>query len=139
VKHLHVFVRETNLTEAEFQNIARITARLGQLSDESHNEVVLIAGSLGVSSLVCLLDNGVRGDAALVGHYVKQDTDTEPAPDPGVTGTWYPFDHTYIVEPGDTSLPKRPITGKATAGVSVSEVLERTPQHQQMDLEELCG
>jgi hypothetical protein len=96
------------------------------------------------------LDNGVRGDAALVGHYVKHDaalvghyvkqnTDTEPAPDPGVTGTWYPLDHTFIVEPGDTSLPKLPITGKATAGVSVSEVLERTPQHQQMDLEELCG
>jgi hypothetical protein len=57
VKHLHAFVRETNLTEAEFQHIARIIAKLGQLSNESHNEVVLIAGSLGVSSLVCLQNN----------------------------------------------------------------------------------
>jgi hypothetical protein len=91
-----------------------------------------------VWSLVCLHNNGVRGNAPLVGHYVTQDTDTEPAPDPGVTGTWYSLDHTFIVEPGDNSLPKLPITGKATAGVPVSEVLERTPQHHQMDLEELC-
>jgi hydroxyquinol 1,2-dioxygenase len=62
VKHLHAFVRETNLTEAEFQHIARIIAKLGQLSNESHNEVVLIAGSLGVSSLVCLKNNGLGGE-----------------------------------------------------------------------------
>ena len=34
VKHLHAFVRETKLTEDEFQRIARIIARLGQLSKE---------------------------------------------------------------------------------------------------------
>jgi Catechol dioxygenase N terminus len=62
VKHLHAFVRETNLTEAEFQHIARIIAKFGQLTTESHNEVVLIAGSLGVSSLVCLQNNGFGGE-----------------------------------------------------------------------------
>lgn len=61
VKHLHAFVRETKLTEAEFQHITRIVAKLGQLSNASHNEVVLIAGSLGVSSLVCLQNNGSGG------------------------------------------------------------------------------
>jgi hydroxyquinol 1,2-dioxygenase len=61
VRHLHAFVRETHLTEAEFQHIARIVARLGQVTTESHNEVVLIAGSLGVSSLVCLQNNGEGG------------------------------------------------------------------------------
>src|SRR6202034_4771315 len=61
VRHLHAFVRETRLTEAEFQHIAGIVARLGQLTSESHNEVVLIAGSLGVSSLVCLQNNGAGG------------------------------------------------------------------------------
>jgi len=61
VRHLHAFVRETRLTEAEFQQIARVVARLGQLTNESHNEVVLIAGSLGVSSLVCLQNNGQGG------------------------------------------------------------------------------
>jgi len=61
VRHLHEFVRETKLTEAEFQQACAHIARLGQLTTESHNEVVLIAGSLGVSSLVCLLNNGNRG------------------------------------------------------------------------------
>src|SRR5215831_6324832 len=61
VKHLHAFVRETRLTEAEFQKACATIATLGQLSNESHNEVVLVAGSLGVSSLVCLLNNGDKG------------------------------------------------------------------------------
>ena len=284
VRHLHAFVRETRLTEAEFQHITRIIARLGQLTSESHNEVVLIAGSLGVSSLVCLQNNGAGGvrettanlmgpfwrvgspredngasivrsptpgdpifvtgsvvdpagcpvadaevdvwntsgeglyenqdprqadmnlrgkfvtdssgwfsfrsvkpagypvpvngpagdllraqgrhnmrpahihfliskpgyktqfsqvysnddpnletdaqfgvTAALVGCYEKHDTASEPAPDPGVTGTWYSLEHRFVIEPGDSSLPKPPITGKATGDAPVLEILERTP------------
>jgi hydroxyquinol 1,2-dioxygenase len=284
VKHLHAFVRETNLTEAEFQHVARIIARLGQLTSESHNEVVLMAGSLGVSSLVCLQNNGSGGrcettanlmgpfwragspreqdgasivrsptpgdpifvtgtvvdlegrpvegalvdvwntsaeglyenqdprqpdmnlrgrfmtdengrfrlrtvkpagypipvngpvgdllraqgrhnmrpahihflinkpgykaqfsqvysnddpnletdaqfgvTAVLVGCYVKHDGATDPAPDPSVTGTWYSLDHRSVVEPGDNSLPEPPITGKATDGAPVPEILERAP------------
>jgi hydroxyquinol 1,2-dioxygenase len=61
VRHLHAWVREVRLTEAEFQKAGAIIAKLGQLSDKSHNEVVLIAGSLGVSSLVCLINNGDHG------------------------------------------------------------------------------
>ena len=61
VRHLHAFVRETRLSEAEFQRACATIATLGQLSNASHNEVVLVAGSLGVSSLVCLLNNGDKG------------------------------------------------------------------------------
>lgn len=61
VRHLHAFVREAELTEAEFRDACGVVARLGQLSTASHNEVVLGAGSLGVSALVCLLNNGDRG------------------------------------------------------------------------------
>jgi catechol 1,2-dioxygenase len=61
VRHLHEFVREAKLTETEFQQACAYIATLGKLSTESHNEVVLIAGSLGVSSLVCLLNNGDHG------------------------------------------------------------------------------
>jgi hydroxyquinol 1,2-dioxygenase len=64
---------------------------------------------------------------ALVGHYVKHDAATEPAADPNVTGTWYSLDHRFAIEPGDNSLPTPPISGKATEGVPVSEILERTP------------
>ncbi len=61
VRHLHGFVRDTALTEAEFQKICAVIARLGQLTGPSHNEVVLGAGSLGISALVCLLNNGAGG------------------------------------------------------------------------------
>ncbi|MEH2564399.1 dioxygenase family protein [Bradyrhizobium sp. AZCC 2289] len=62
VKHLHGFVRDVGLTEAEFRDAAAIVAELGKLSNDTHNEVVLMAGSLGVSSLVCLLNNGDQGN-----------------------------------------------------------------------------
>jgi hydroxyquinol 1,2-dioxygenase len=58
VRHLHGFVRDARLTEAEFHQACGWIAQLGQLTTESHNEVVLAAGSLGVSALVCLLNNG---------------------------------------------------------------------------------
>jgi catechol 1,2-dioxygenase len=61
VKHLHAFIRETRLTEAEFRQAIAILNELGQLTTDSHNETVLMAGSLGVSSLVCLLNNGNGG------------------------------------------------------------------------------
>ena len=62
VKHLHGFVRDVCLTEAEFREACAIVAELGQQSNDSHNEVVLMAGSLGVSPLVCLLNNGDEGN-----------------------------------------------------------------------------
>ena len=61
VRHLHGFVRDARLTESEFQQVCAIVAKLGQSTTASHNEVVLAAGSLGVSSLVCLLNNGDGG------------------------------------------------------------------------------
>lgn len=61
VTHLHAFVREVRLSEAEFQQATRLLNTMGQQTTESHNEFVLMAGSLGVSSLVCLLNNGDGG------------------------------------------------------------------------------
>ena len=61
VRHLHAFVRETALTDAEFQQACAVIARLGQATSATHNEVVLAAGSLGLSSLVCLVNNGDGG------------------------------------------------------------------------------
>src|SRR4051812_19597397 len=61
VKHLHAFAREVHLTEQEFEKAVGIVAAIGQKTDAKHNEVVLMSGSLGVSSLVCLLNNGNNG------------------------------------------------------------------------------
>ena len=94
VRHLHGFVREARLSEAEFHRACAIIAQLGQLTTASHNEVVLIAGSLGLSSLVCLQNNGDNGHGAttanLLGPFWRADTPVTPsggtivrAPTPG--------------------------------------------------------
>ncbi|MCK1717601.1 dioxygenase [Bradyrhizobium sp. 141] len=73
VKHLHDFVRDVRLTEKEFRDATAVIAELGKLSTDTHNEVVLMAGSLGVSPLVCLLNNGDQGntetDQSLLGPF----------------------------------------------------------------------
>jgi catechol 1,2-dioxygenase len=77
VRHLHGFVREVRLTERELQEAARIVAAIGQKTTPSHNEAVLMAGSLGVSALVCLLNNGNNGQtetqANLLGPFWRDD------------------------------------------------------------------
>lgn len=97
VRHLHGFVREVRLTEREFQEAVRVIVAMGQKTTPSHNEAVLMAGSLGVSSLVCLLNNGNNGQtetqANLLGPFWRDDQpqsasgDTlvrSPTPGPGL-------------------------------------------------------
>ena len=61
VKHLHAFVREVRLTEKEFQEAIALINAIGQKTTPSHNEAMLVAGALGVSNLVCLMNNGENG------------------------------------------------------------------------------
>jgi catechol 1,2-dioxygenase len=61
VRHLHDFVREVKLTEEEFHAALGYVVALGKHSSESHNEAVLMSGSLGLSALICLINNGDRG------------------------------------------------------------------------------
>ena len=61
VKHLHAFVREARLTEKEFQEAIALVNSIGRHTTPSHNEAMLLSGALGVSNLVCLLNNGARG------------------------------------------------------------------------------
>jgi catechol 1,2-dioxygenase len=78
VRHLHGFIREVRLTEREFQEATRIIAAMGQRTTDWHNEVVLMSGSLGVSTLVCLLNNGDNGQtetqANLLGPFWRDDS-----------------------------------------------------------------
>ena len=78
VKHLHGFVRDARLKETEFHQACAIIAKLGQLTTPSHNEVVLASGSLGISSLVCLINNGDNGQtdttANLMGPFWRMDS-----------------------------------------------------------------
>src|SRR3954454_5094123 len=97
VRHLHGFIREVRLTEREFQEATRLIAAMGQRTTDSHNEVVLMAGSLGVSALVCLLNNGDNGQtetqANLLGPFWRDDQPSSasgdslvrsPTPGPGL-------------------------------------------------------
>jgi catechol 1,2-dioxygenase len=73
VRHLHDFAREVHLTEEELRTAAGYVVQLGKHTTETHNEAILIAGSLGLSSLVCLINNGDNGetdtDASLLGPF----------------------------------------------------------------------
>ncbi|MBA4223905.1 MAG: catechol 1,2-dioxygenase [Methylobacterium sp.] len=62
VTHLHGFIRDVRLTEAEFRDATAMLNEIGALASDTHNEFVLMSGSLGVSSLVCLLNNGDGGN-----------------------------------------------------------------------------
>ena len=78
VSHLHAFVRDVRLSEPEFCEATAILNEIGKLQTDSHNEMVLMAGSLGVSSLVCLLNNGDQGQTetsqSLLGPFWRLDS-----------------------------------------------------------------
>jgi len=73
VRHLHDFAREVQLTEEEFREAMNYVVKIGQASNETHNEAVLISGSLGFSQLIVMLNNGDNGqvetDASLLGPF----------------------------------------------------------------------
>ncbi len=56
-RHLHEFVRETRLTESEFETALEFIVALGQATGDKKNEVVLAADIFGVSTLVALQNN----------------------------------------------------------------------------------
>jgi hydroxyquinol 1,2-dioxygenase len=78
VKHLHAFIREVKLTEEEFHKACAYVNAIGQSTNAYHNEAVLMSGSLGVSTLVCLLNNGNNGQtdttANLLGPFWRLDS-----------------------------------------------------------------
>jgi catechol 1,2-dioxygenase len=76
VRHLHAFAREVKLTEAEMRTAASYIIAIGQKSSATHNEAILMAGSLGLTNLVCLLNNGndgaVETTANLLGPFWRE-------------------------------------------------------------------
>jgi protocatechuate 3,4-dioxygenase beta subunit len=71
VTHLHAFVRETRLTEQEFQQAIGYLNAIGQKTTPSHNEAMLLAGALGVSNLVCLVNNKHPTQANNLGPFFR--------------------------------------------------------------------
>ena len=71
VRHLHAFVREVRLTEREFQEAIGLINAIGQKTTPSHNEAMLMAGALGVSNLVCLMNNRLPTQANNLGPFFR--------------------------------------------------------------------
>ncbi len=82
VRHLHDFAREVKLTEAEFQAAIAYIVALGKHTTATHNEAVLMSGSLGFSTLICLINNGNKGqtetDANLLGPFWRMHSPPTP-------------------------------------------------------------
>ncbi len=78
IRHLHDFAREVKLTEQEFQAATAYINALGKHTNENHNEAVLMAGTLGFSALICLLNNGDHGqtetDASQLGPFWRMNS-----------------------------------------------------------------
>ncbi len=75
--HLHRFVLETRVTEAEFERAVAFLVGIGQATCETKNEVILASDLLGVSTLVALLNNPrdagtTESHAALLGPFWRQ-------------------------------------------------------------------
>jgi len=71
VTHLHAFVREVRLTDKEFHEAIGYVNAIGQKTTPSHNEAMLVAGALGMSNLVCLLNNAHPTQANNLGPFYR--------------------------------------------------------------------
>ncbi|CAN7689508.1 dioxygenase [Pseudoduganella sp. LjRoot289] len=72
VDHMHALIREVDLTEAEFETVLKFVTDIGQQTNDVHNEVVLAADVLGISTLVALRNNPQnqgQSAAALLGPF----------------------------------------------------------------------
>jgi catechol 1,2-dioxygenase len=112
VKHAHAFAREVRLTEDEWEKGIAFLNRIGQATNDRHNEAVLFSDVLGFSTLVCLLNNGDAGAAemaaALLGPFwragsprVENGGTTVRSPTPGPAL----FTRLRIVDPAGRPIP----------------------------------
>lgn len=57
VKHLHGFVKEVNLTQAEWETAIAFLTETGQMCSSERQEFVLLSDTLGVSMLIDAINN----------------------------------------------------------------------------------
>ena len=80
IRHMHAFARDVRLTEEEFEIGIAFLNRIGQATNDRHNEGILASDAIGFSTLVCLLNNGQNGAtetaAALLGPFWRMNSPT---------------------------------------------------------------
>lgn len=62
-QHLHAFVRETQLTEAEWNQAIEFLTRVGHITDDQRQEFILLSDVLGVSMQTITVNNRAHGNA----------------------------------------------------------------------------
>lgn len=63
VKHVHAFVRDVQLTDEEWAEGIKFLTQTGQMCDDVRQEYILLSDTLGVSSLVDLINHSHVGEA----------------------------------------------------------------------------
>jgi hydroxyquinol 1,2-dioxygenase len=84
VRHAHAFVRETRLTEEEWQQGIEFLTRTGHITDDRRQEFILLSDVLGISMLTIGVNNPAGGEATeatVFGPFF-----TEGSPDVGQGG-----------------------------------------------------
>lgn len=77
VEHGHAFLKQVKLTDEEFEKGLDFVRAVGLACNDKHNEVVLLADVLGLSTLVTLLNNSDasgRTPGALLGPFYRGDS-----------------------------------------------------------------
>lgn len=62
-RHLHAFVRETRLTEQEWNTAIEFLTAVGHITDDRRQEFILLSDVLGISMQTITANNPVAGDA----------------------------------------------------------------------------
>jgi protocatechuate 3,4-dioxygenase beta subunit len=77
-RHVHAFAKEVRLTEREWEIGVDFLNRIGKQTTDTHNEGILFSDAVGLSTLVCLMNNGQNGAtetaAALLGPFWRMNS-----------------------------------------------------------------
>ena len=57
VRHLHAFIKDSGLTQLEWEFAVDFLTRTGQISSDERQEFILLSDTLGVSMLVDAINN----------------------------------------------------------------------------------
>jgi hydroxyquinol 1,2-dioxygenase len=63
VRHLHAFVRDVRLTEAEWQKGIEFLTQVGHITDDKRQEFILLSDTLGASMQTITVNNPAHGEA----------------------------------------------------------------------------
>lgn len=73
IKHLHSYVKETNLSEDEWEFTWDFLAKMAKFTHENRNEFLLLADVLGVSQLIEMINHHRPSNTvgfALIGPFI---------------------------------------------------------------------